>query len=226
LISVAERDLPDVGIADLPGRATLCRRAEPLAIEFVVRGYLSGSGWRDYVSTGSICGHALPEGLTESAKLPAVIVTPATKAVSGHDENITEEQAAEVVGKPVYDTARSYALAIYEFASEQARSKGIVIADTKFEFGVHDGEVILIDEALTPDSSRFWPADGYAPGGPQASFDKQYIRDWLDASGWDHSPPPPDLPDDVVDATKDRYLQAFDRVTGRPLTEWLNEVAS
>jgi phosphoribosylaminoimidazole-succinocarboxamide synthase len=146
--------------------------------------------------------------------------------VTGHDENISEAEAAKVVGADVYETARSYALDLYRFAAEQALGRGIIIADTKFEFGVADGEVILIDEALTPDSSRFWPLDTYAPGRPQASFDKQYIRDWLDASGWNHSPPPPDLPADVVAATTERYVQAFEKVTTRPLQEWLAEVGA
>ena len=226
LISVAARDLPDVGIDDLPGRATLCRRAGPLPIEFVVRGYLSGSGWRDYRDTGVTSGHSLAGGLTESDKLEHPIVTPATKAVTGHDENISEEDAARVVGREVYDAARAYALEIYGFAAAQALDRGIIIADTKFEFGIADDEVILIDEALTPDSSRFWPLDSYAPGRPQASFDKQFIRDWLDASGWNHSPPPPDLPADVIGATTDRYKQAFEKVTTRPLEEWLAEVGA
>ena len=225
LISVHESDLPDVGISDLPGRATLCRRAEPIAIEFVVRGYLSGSGWKEYRSSGSVCGHPLPSGLTESAKLPEAILTPATKAVTGHDENITEEQAAQVAGLEVYETARRYALEIYRRATEIAAERGVIIADTKFEFGIHDGEVILIDEALTPDSSRFWPADQYSPGGPQPSFDKQFVRDWLDESGWDHNPPPPELPIDVVDATRRRYIEAYERVAGRSFETWLKEVS-
>ena len=224
LVSVAAEDLPDVGIGDLPGRAMLCKRAEPIAIEFVVRGYLSGSGWREYRTSGEVCGHRLPEGLVESDRLPKPILTPATKAVTGHDENITEQQAAEVAGADVYATARDYALAIYERASGIALERGIIIADTKFEFGIYEGEVILIDEVLTPDSSRFWPADEYKPGGSQPSFDKQYVRDWLDASGWDHSPPPPDLPAEVVDATRSRYVEAYERVSGRPFESWLKEV--
>jgi phosphoribosylaminoimidazole-succinocarboxamide synthase len=225
LVSIRAEDLPDVGIDDLPGRAMLCTRAEPIAIEFVVRGYLSGSGWREYRDSGEVCGHALPEGLVESDRLPEPIVTPATKAVSGHDENITEAQAAEIVGDEVYSTAREYALAIYGKAAELAAGRGVIIADTKFEFGIHQGEVILIDEVLTPDSSRFWPADEYRPGGSQPSFDKQYVRDWLDASGWDHTPPPPHLPDDVVDATRTRYIEGYERVSGRPFDLWLKEAA-
>jgi len=225
LVSIRAEDLPDVGIEDLPGRAMLCKRAEPIAIEFVVRGYLSGSGWKEYKASGEVCGHKLPEGLVESDKLPEPILTPATKAVTGHDENITEAQAAEVAGKDVYETARSYALAVYEKAADLAASRGVIIADTKFEFGIYDGEVILIDEVLTPDSSRFWPADQYSPGGSQPSFDKQYVRDWLDASGWDHNPPAPQLPDDVVAATRQRYVEAYEKVSGRPFDSWLKEVS-
>lgn len=225
LISVHEQDLPDVGLDDLAGRAMLCRRAEPIAIEFVVRGYLSGSGWKEYAASGEVCGHSLPEGLVESDRLPQPILTPATKATSGHDVNITEADAADVAGAAVYDKARSYALAVYDRGAELARERGVIIADTKFEFGLIDDEVILIDEVLTPDSSRFWPQDSYQPGGSQPSFDKQYVRDWLDSSGWDHSPPPPDLPDELVAATEQRYLEAYERVTGRPFDSWLKEVS-
>ena len=224
LVSVAAEDLPDVGIGDLPGRAMLCKRAQPIAIEFVVRGYLSGSGWKEYKSTSAVCGHKLPDGLVESDKLPEPILTPATKAVTGHDENITEEQAADVAGAEVYAKARNYALEIYKKAAGIALERGIIIADTKFEFGLYEGDVILIDEVLTPDSSRFWPADEYKPGGSQPSFDKQYVRDWLDASGWDHNPPPPDLPQEVVDASRSRYIEAYERVSGRPFDSWLKEV--
>ena len=224
LVSVAAEDLPDVGIDDLPGRAMLCHRADPIAIEFVVRGYLSGSGWKEYKSSGAVCGHKLPEGLTESDRLPEPILTPATKAVTGHDENITEKEAAEVAGAETYETARNYALEIYKKAAGIALERGIIIADTKFEFGIHEGRVILIDEVLTPDSSRFWPVDEYKPGGSQPSFDKQYVRDWLDTQGWDHSPPPPELPSDVVEATRARYVEAYERVSGRPFDSWLKEV--
>ena len=223
-LSVKASDLPEVGIDDLPGRAMLCRRAEPLPVEFVVRGYLSGSGWKEYQASGSVCGHALPSGLVESSKLPRPLLTPATKATTGHDENITEDQAAEIVGKQRYDEARDYALALYERAAALALERGVIIADTKFEGGVVDGEVILIDEVLTPDSSRFWPADLYREGGSQPSFDKQYVRDWLDDSGWDHEPPPPQLPPEVVNATRQRYLEAYERVAGRPFSAYLEEV--
>ncbi len=224
LISVAESDLPDIGMDDLAGRAMLCRAAKPLPIEFVVRGYLSGSGWKEYAASGEVCGHRLPEGLVESDRLPDPILTPATKAVEGHDINITESEAAEIAGARNYETARSYALALYSRGAELALQRGVILADTKFEFGLVDGEVILIDEVLTPDSSRYWPQDQYRPGGPQPSFDKQYVRDWLDASGWDHTPPPPDLPDDVVAATRARYIEAYERVTGRSFGDWLEQV--
>ena len=220
LISVAEEDLPDVGTPDLPGRAMLCKAAAPLPIEFVVRGYLSGSGWREYKKNGSVCGIPLPEGLTESDRLPQPLLTPSTKATEGHDENITEEEAAEIAGKDRYDAAKEYALALYTTAAEHALRRGVIIADTKFEFGMYDDEVILIDEVLTPDSSRFWPQDEYRPGGGQPSFDKQYVRDWLDSTGWDHSPPPPDLPPDVIEATRSRYVEAYEKVTGNPWGHW------
>jgi phosphoribosylaminoimidazole-succinocarboxamide synthase len=223
-ISVAEKDLPDVGIEDLAGRATLCRRAKPLPIEFVVRGYITGSGWSDYTKTGEVCGHRLPEGLRESDRLPSPLLTPATKAVTGHDENISEQRAAEIIGSDTYETAKAYALGLYEKGSAVALERGVIIADTKFEFGIVDGEVILIDEVLTPDSSRFWPEDLYEAGKSQPSFDKQYVRDWLNESGWDRNPPPPDLPDDVVQATRARYVEAYERVSGRPFDEWLTEV--
>jgi phosphoribosylaminoimidazole-succinocarboxamide synthase len=225
-LSVNEGDLPDVGIDDLPGRGMLCVRAEPVPIEFVVRGYLSGSGWREYRESGTVCGHQLPAGLEESDLLPEPILTPATKATSGHDENITEARAAEIAGEDIYHTARAHALAIYRRAAEVALDRGVIIADTKFEFGTLDGEVLLIDEALTPDSSRFWPRDLYEPGGPQPSFDKQYVRDWLDDSGWDHSPPPPELPAEIVKATRDRYVEAYERVTGGLFTDWLEQVSA
>ena len=226
LISIKEEELPDVGLADLAGRAMLCKKAEPIAIEFVVRGYITGSGWREYKTGGTISGHLLPEGLVESDRLPEPLLTPATKATTGHDENITEDQARDIAGKEIYDTAKGYALALYEKAAAIALERGVIIADTKFEFGIFDGEVILIDEVLTPDSSRFWPQDQYEPGRSQPSFDKQYVRDWLDKAGWDHTPPPPELPTEVVQATRERYIEAYERVSGRPFDAWLKEVAA
>ena len=224
-LSVRAEDLPVGAPQDAAGRSMLCRRAAPIPLEFVVRGYLSGSGWKEYRDRGTVCGHGLPEGLVESSRLPEPILTPATKATTGHDENITEQQAAEVVGRDLYDEARAYALEIYRRAATLAAEQGILIADTKFEFGTIGGEVVLIDEALTPDSSRFWPADRYSPGGPQPSFDKQYVRDWLDSTGWDHTPPAPALPPEVVRATTDRYVEAYERITGRPFELWTKEVS-
>jgi phosphoribosylaminoimidazole-succinocarboxamide synthase len=203
------------------GRAMVCQRLEMLPIECVVRGYLAGSGWKDYVRTGAVCGHALPEGMRESERLPEPILTPATKATEGHDENITEDEAAALVGEDRYLRAKEAALALYGFASRHAEARGIIVADTKFELGVTPaGTVVLGDEALTPDSSRFWPLDEYEPGRPQPSFDKQFVRDWCEESGWDKSPPAPELPDDVVAGTRARYLEAFELLTGIPFDEY------
>jgi phosphoribosylaminoimidazole-succinocarboxamide synthase len=203
------------------GRTMVCRRLEMLPIECVVRGYLAGSGWKDYLRTGAVCGHALPDGLRESERLPEPILTPATKATEGHDENITEEEAAELCGEERYVQARDAALAMYRFASRHAEARGIIVADTKFELGVApDGEVVLGDEALTPDSSRFWPLEAYEPGRPQPSFDKQFVRDWCEESGWDKSPPAPELPADVVTGTRARYLEAFELLTGIPFDSY------
>jgi len=193
-----------------------------LPIECVVRGYLAGSGWKDYRSTGAVCGHTLPAGLVESAELPEPIFTPATKATSGHDQNIDRAQAIELIEAELFDEAERCSLALYTFASTYARERGIVIADTKFEFGVDDeGRLVLGDEAVTPDSSRFWPADEYRPGGPQPSFDKQYVRDYCESLGWDKESPGPDLPDDVVAGTRARYVEAFERLTGVPFDDYL-----
>jgi len=197
------------------GRTMVCRKLEMLPIECVVRGYLTGSGWRDYQATGAVCGHVLPEGLRDSNRLPAPIFTPATKADEGHDENIDEERAAELCGHEVYRAAKNASLALYEFASAHAEERGIILADTKFELGLlPDGTVVLGDEALTPDSSRFWPLDGYEPGRSQPSFDKQFARDWCEKTGWDKTPPGPELPADVVSGTRARYVEAFERLTG------------
>jgi phosphoribosylaminoimidazole-succinocarboxamide synthase len=205
------------------GRSLECKRLEMLPVEVVVRGYLAGSGWRDYAATGAICGHVLPPGLQESARLPEPIVTPATKAQEGHDVNIDEEEAAALCGTDRYRTAREAAVALYRFASAHAEVRGIVVADTKFEFGFdREGIVTLGDEALTPDSSRFWPADGYAPGGPQPSFDKQYVRDWCEQTGWDKTDPGPELPQEVVDGTRARYVEAFELLTGIPFACYLD----
>jgi phosphoribosylaminoimidazole-succinocarboxamide synthase len=223
-LSVRAEDLPDVGLADVAGRAMLCRRARPIPIEFVVRGYLAGSGWKDYRETGSICGHSLPAGLVESERLPEPLVTPATKASSGHDANITEEDARAIAGGGVYDAARAYALEIYRTGAAIAAERGVLLADTKLEFGTSATEILLIDEVLTPDSSRLWPADSYEPGRAQPSFDKQFVRDWLDDAGWDHEPPAPDLPRAVVEATRARYVAAYELITARPFGSWMKEV--
>jgi phosphoribosylaminoimidazole-succinocarboxamide synthase len=201
----------------LNGRAMLVRRTEPVPIECVVRGYLSGSGWKDYQKTGSVCGIALPAGLRESDRLPEPIFTPSTKATSGHDENISFDETIARIGRPLAEKLRDTSLAIYERAAEFASARGIIIADTKFEFGLIGDELIWIDEALTPDSSRFWPGNQYMPGTPQPSFDKQYVRDYLEKIGWNKQPPAPELPADVVAATRDKYREAYQRVTGHAL---------
>ena len=204
------------------GRTMVCQRLEMLPIECVVRGYLSGSGWRDYTETGAVCGHRLPGGLRESERLPEPIFTPATKATDGHDENIDEARAATLCGPEVYDRAKTVSLALYRYAAEHAEARGIIVADTKFELGLApDGSLVLGDEALTPDSSRFWPADEYAPGRSQPSFDKQPVRDWCEASGWDKTPPGPELPGEVVAGTRNRYVEAFERLTSIPFEDYL-----
>ena len=206
------------------GRTTICRQLGMLPVELVVRGYLSGSGWVDYQASGAVCGHLLPDGLQESERLPEPIVTPATKAEEGHDLNISEGEAAALCGEEAYAAARVAALALYAFASEYAEARGIILADTKFEFGVDtDGVVALADEALTPDSSRYWPADTYTPGGPQQSFDKQYVRDFCLSTGWDRTFPGPEVPDDVVAGTRARYVEAFERLTEIPFARYLSD---
>jgi phosphoribosylaminoimidazole-succinocarboxamide synthase len=213
---ISIEDVPD----EVRGRAMLVRRLEMYPVECVVRGYLSGSGWREYRETGAVCGVGLPEGLKESDRLPRPIFTPATKAEFGdHDENIDFDRAAEIVGdRALMEELMRISIELYEFGARHAAEKGIILADTKFEFGRHPGaEVILGDEVLTPDSSRYWPADLYEPGHSQPSFDKQFVRDWADAAGWDHSPPAPELPEEVVAQTRDRYLEAYERITGEEL---------
>ena len=201
----------------LAGRSMIVKKAQPLVIECVVRGYLAGSGWKDYRTRQSICGVSLPAGLMESSELPEPIFTPATKATSGHDENISFEEAAELVGRPLANQVRQISLDIYRSARAFARQRGIIIADTKFEFGLHQGQLLLIDEVLTPDSSRFWPASHYEPGRSQPSFDKQFVRDYLETLVWDKTPPAPFLPEDVVAETQAKYLEAYTRLAGGPL---------
>ena len=202
----------------LEGRSMLSRRTTPLPVECVARGYLSGSGWKDYQATGEVCGIKLPAGMRESDRLPEILFTPATKADSGHDENISEEAAAKVVGAELLARLKKLTLELYAHGVAHAESKGIILADTKFEFGLTaDGELLLIDEMMTPDSSRYWPKDLYAPGGPQPSFDKQYVRDYLESSKWNKQPPVPSLPVEVVEGTRNKYLDAYRRLTGKDL---------
>ena len=203
--------------ANLERRSMVVRKAKPLAIECIVRGYLSGSGWKEYRKEGTVCGIRLPTGLTESAELPEPIFTPSTKADTGHDENISYSKAVDIVGAEIAATVRKLSLDIYTAARDYARERGIIIADTKFEFGELDGGLLLIDEVLTPDSSRFWPAAKYAPGRGQPSFDKQFVRDSLEGLDWDKTPPAPKLPEEIVARTKAKYLEGFERLTGRAL---------
>jgi len=201
----------------LARRSMLVKKAQPLAIECVVRGYLAGSGWKEYRQQQTVCGIKLPPGLKESSELPEPIFTPATKAETGHDENISFEKAAQIVGRDLAERVRTASLKIYNFARDYARKRGIIIADTKFEFGLLNGQLLLIDEVLTPDSSRFWPADRYAPGKGQPSFDKQFVRDYLETLDWNKTPPAPALPPEVVARTQGKYLEAFERLTGKKL---------
>jgi phosphoribosylaminoimidazole-succinocarboxamide synthase len=206
------------------GRSTECKRLEMLPIECVVRGYITGSGWKDYQATGEVCGHRLPEGLVESQQLPQPIFTPATKAQTGHDENITRDEAAELVGRELFDEVERISLDLYRFASEHARERGIIVADTKLEFGVDaEGTLTLGDEAFTPDSSRFWPVDGYEPGRSQPSFDKQFVRDYCESVGWDKTYPGPELPEDVVAQTQRKYFDAFEELTGIAFDDYVEQ---
>jgi phosphoribosylaminoimidazole-succinocarboxamide synthase len=208
---------------DLAGRATLVRRADVIPIECVVRGYLAGSGWAQYRGGGAVCGVPLPAGLVESSALPEPIFTPTTKATDGHDLPLTPGEAGDLVGRGLYERLREVSVAVYERIASRSLESGVIVADTKFEFGFDRDtrELTLIDEVGTPDSSRFWPADGYEPGHAQPSFDKQYVRDWLDASGWDHEPPPPALPDDVVAVTAAKYREAYERISGESFDAYL-----
>ena len=208
---------------EVRGRAMVVRKLEMLPVECVVRGYITGSGWTDYQATGSVSGIELPPGLRESDRLPTPIFTPSTKAETGHDEAIDFDQAAELVGdRDLMGRVRDASVALYGFAADHARERGVILADTKFEFGTDtNGELVVGDEVLTPDSSRYWPADSYEPGHGQPSFDKQYVRDWASASGWDKAPPAPEIPDDVVEGTRARYVEAYEKITGEPFASWL-----
>jgi phosphoribosylaminoimidazole-succinocarboxamide synthase len=213
-------DVPD----EVRGRAMLVERLEMVPLECVVRGYITGSGWKDYQATGAVCGIDLPDGLQESEQLPEPLFTPATKAeVGDHDENVDLERAKEIVGDAeLVEEIKRLSLAVYEHAAAHARERGVILADTKFEFGLRgDGTVVLGDEVCTPDSSRFWPADGYEPGRSQPSFDKQFVRDWASGSGWDKTAPAPQVPEDVVEGTRSRYIEAYERIAGEPFDAWL-----
>ncbi len=226
LISADADDLspPLKGDPDMRGRAMKVVKAEPVMVECVARGYITGSGWKEYQQTGSVCGVELPAGLAESEKLPEPIFTPTTKAAEGHDLPLTLEDTIEQVGEGLAQRLKELTLTLYLFGADYAAERGIILADTKFEFGLADGELILIDEVLTPDSSRFWPAAGFEPGHGQPSFDKQYVRDWADSTGWDHEPPGPEIPGDVVAATADRYREAYERITGEPFSAYLERM--
>ena len=223
LISITE-DVPD----DVRGRAMVVRKLQMLPVECVVRGYITGSGWSDYQETGKVSGIELPEGLQESEQLPEPIFTPSTKAESGHDEAIDFDQAVEAVGDPeLMERVRDISIELYRFGAEHARANGVILADTKFEFGLDsDGNLVIGDEVLTPDSSRYWPADSYEVGRGQPSFDKQYVRDWATESGWDKSPPAPAIPDEVVEGTRGRYIEAYEKVTGEPFDAWLERTGA
>jgi phosphoribosylaminoimidazole-succinocarboxamide synthase len=227
LISASTADLPaDAQLhADaLRGRTMLTRRAEVVPFECVARGYLTGSGLTEYQATGRVCGIPLPQGLGEADELPEPIFTPATKAEEGHDENVTFETVAAAVGEDLAARLRDLALELYGLGRDHARERGVILADTKFEFGLVDGEIVLVDEVMTPDSSRYWPADTYEPGRVQPSFDKQFVRDYASSTGWDRNPPAPELPDDIVARTREKYLEAYERLTGEPLDAWLARV--
>ncbi len=224
LISADRRDFPGAFREEpaLAGRAMLVRRAQVIPVECVARGYLTGSGLKQYQAEGHVCGVPLPPGLVEASRLPEPIFTPTTKAATGHDLPLTFEETVDLIGRGLAERLRELTIALYERGAEIALERGIIVADTKFEFGFADGELILIDEVLTPDSSRFWPAEGYEPGRPQPSFDKQFVRDWLDASGWDHEPPPPELPAEVVARTALKYREAYERITGESF-DWYRQ---
>jgi phosphoribosylaminoimidazole-succinocarboxamide synthase len=225
LLSTDVGDLPPAAQkvaedADLAGRVMLTRKADMLPVECIVRGYITGSAWKEYRSAGTMHGTPLPEGMRESDRLPEPVFTPSTKADEGHDENISFASATHLIGEPLAAKVRDVSLALYRRGAEWARERGIIIADTKFELGLVDGDLVLCDEVLTPDSSRFWPTDAWVPGTTPPSFDKQPVRDFLDGLDWDKTPPPPPLPSEVVEATSDRYVEAYERITGRSFADW------
>ena len=222
LVGWRASELP-AGARHLAGRAMLVRRLDMIPFECIARGYLVGSGWKEYRSGGTVCGIPLPEGLREADKLPEPLFTPSTKAITGHDQNVPESVLVERLGPELAGRLHELTIGVYSRAAELAASKGILLADTKFEFGMAGGEVVLADEVLTPDSSRFWPADQWRPGSSPPSFDKQFVRDWLESTGWDKTPPAPRLPAEVIDGTAARYRDAYERLSGRSLNDWLAE---
>jgi phosphoribosylaminoimidazole-succinocarboxamide synthase len=228
LVSADRGDFPEPFASDpsLAGRAMLATRAEVIPVECVARGYLTGSGLKQYRAEGHVCGVPLPPGLDEASRLPEPIFTPTTKAAEGHDLPLTFDETVDAIGRGLAERLRELTIGLYELGAGIAAERGIIVADTKFEFGFADGELILIDEVLTPDSSRFWPAHDYQAGRPQPSFDKQYVRDWLDASGWDHEPPPPELPADVVGRTAATYAEAYERISGEPFADYLRRMGA
>jgi phosphoribosylaminoimidazole-succinocarboxamide synthase len=229
LITADCREFPEPfkGVDELAGRAMLVERAKVIRVECVARGYLSGSGWKEYQQKGSVCGVGLPAGLVESDKLPEPIFTPSTKADEGHDLPLTFAETVDMIGEGLAQKLKELTLSLYTFGADYARERGIILADTKYEFGfAEDGELILVDEVMTPDSSRFWPADEYRPGGPQPSYDKQFVRDWTDATGWGHDYPGPALPDDIVEKTTAKYRDAYERITGEPLSAYLERAGA
>ncbi|MFN2555941.1 MAG: phosphoribosylaminoimidazolesuccinocarboxamide synthase [Nitriliruptorales bacterium] len=224
LVSTSLSDFPSQArrhAEALRGRTMLVRRAEVIPFECVARGYLTGSGLKEYIASGRVCGIPLPQGLGEASELPQPIFTPATKAVSGHDENVPFEVLSDALGDPLARKLRELTLILYRLGRDLALERGIILADTKFEFGLVEGDLVLVDELLTPDSSRYWPVEGYSPGHPQPSFDKQFVRDYAASTGWDRTPPAPELPDDIVRQTRSRYAEAYERLTGHPFDEWL-----
>jgi phosphoribosylaminoimidazole-succinocarboxamide synthase len=219
VISADPTDFPEI-TRDVEGRAMLVRATRPVRLECVVRGYVFGHGWSEYRELGTIGGQAAPAGLREAAKLPEPLFTPTTKAEEGHDESLTPDDAIGLVGRDLYDKLRELSLRLYEFGAHHAAACGVILADTKFEFGELDGEILLIDEVMTPDSSRYWPADHYAPGGSPPSWDKQYVRDYMDSVGWDHESRPPRMPPEVIENTRARYVEAYESITGQSFDEW------
>ena len=219
VISCDPTDFPEIA-GDVAGRATLVHAARPVPLECVVRGYVFGHGWSEYRDTGTIGGHPAPGGLSEAGKLPEPLFTPTTKAEEGHDESLTADEAIALVGRDRYDKLKELSLRLYEFGARHADKCGVILADTKFEFGERDGEILLIDEVMTPDSSRYWPADRYAPGGSPPSYDKQFVRDYMDSVGWDRESPPPHLPAEVIENTRARYIEAYELITGQSFDEW------